>query len=218
MSTATKRRTHTKTGGGRSSSTPLVVGAIVFVVVAALLALFLSGGDEPGVSEDTQYSAVTITGDALPAPGGASADADPAVGTTAPKLEGTNFQSAPVTVPSEGRPTLVVFAAHWCPHCQVEVPRLVEWMEAGNGTDVDVVAVSTAADPKAPNWPPQEWLERERWDRPVLVDDSEGSANAAYGVDGYPFFTLVDADGKVVWRGSGEIEMDALDAVLAERL
>jgi predicted DsbA family dithiol-disulfide isomerase len=30
------------------------------------------------------------------------------------------------------------------------------------------------------------------------------------GVSGFPFFVLIDADGKVALRNSGEIEMDAL--------
>lgn len=106
---------------------------------------------------------------------------------------------------------LVIVAAHWCPHCQAEIPRLVEWMEAGGGTEVDIVVVSTGADETKPNWSPSEWLERERWQGEVLVDDSEASAAAAYGLDGYPFFTFVDAEGRVVWRGAGELGTDVIE-------
>ena len=41
-----------------------------------------------------------------------------------------------------------MFLAHWCPHCQAEVPRLVELAEQGafDGVDVTAVATGTNAD------------------------------------------------------------------------
>jgi thioredoxin-related protein len=39
----------------------------------------------------------------------------------------------------------------------------------------------------------------------VLLDNPDQSAAMAYGLGGYPFFVLIDGDGKVVQRGSGEI-------------
>ena len=43
-----------------------------------------------------------------------------------------------VSIEADGRPKIVVFLAHWCPHCQAEVPRLVDWFgENGVPDDVD---------------------------------------------------------------------------------
>jgi len=41
-------------------------------------------------------------------------------------------------------------------------------------------------------------------------------AGNAFGLSGYPFMTLIGADGKVLWRNSGEISSEALtDAINA---
>ena len=127
MSASTKRRgTGGKPKPQRRGGLPVVPIAIAFVVLAAVVALVLAGGDGEVKSDArSQYGAVEIDGTALPPLAGATPDADPAVAMAAPTLTGTNFEGDPVTVPSSERPTLLVFAAHWCPHCQAEIPRLV---------------------------------------------------------------------------------------------
>jgi thiol-disulfide isomerase/thioredoxin len=64
---------------------------------------------------------------------------------------------------------VVVFVAHWCPHCQAEVPRIVALAKAGK-VSVPIVGVATGTDASAPNYPPSAWLQREGWPYPVLVD------------------------------------------------
>jgi thiol-disulfide isomerase/thioredoxin len=105
----------------------------------------------------------------------------------------------------------VVFLAHWCPHCQREVPRLVEWSESGDlPAGVDVVAVATATTPERDNFPPSAWLTEERWPFDVLLDDARSTAAFAYGLSAYPFFTLLDEQGRVLLRGSGDVDADSL--------
>ena len=71
---------------------------------------------------------ITVTGDLLPAFEGDTAT-DAGAGLAAPILEGESFDGTAVVV-EPGSPTLLVFLAHWCPHCQAEVPDLVEWAES----------------------------------------------------------------------------------------
>jgi thiol-disulfide isomerase/thioredoxin len=99
---------------------------------------------------------------------------------------------------------MVVFVAHWCPHCQAEVPRIVALAKAGK-VPVPIVGVATGTDPSAPNYPPSAWLQREGWPYPVLVDTKTATAARAYGLPGYPFLVFVDAQGRVVRRLSGEV-------------
>jgi hypothetical protein len=77
-----------------------------------------------------------------------------------------------------------------------------------------VFGVSTAVSEERPNYPPDEWLAEKGWDWPVLADDAELTAANAYGVTGFPFFTIVDADGNVAARGSGEYPIEALQALV----
>ncbi|MGI8938357.1 MAG: TlpA family protein disulfide reductase [Iamia sp.] len=53
--------------------------------------------------------------------------ADPAIGQVAPTLTGIDPAGDPVTIdPGAEGPMVIAFVAHWCPHCQAEVPRLVD--------------------------------------------------------------------------------------------
>jgi disulfide bond formation protein DsbB/thiol-disulfide isomerase/thioredoxin len=188
----------------------LVVAGIVAVAgLSATLAV-----RAPATPEQAEYGQVTVRGAALV--GFSGPVRDPAIGQALPVLVGIDFSGAPVTVGDAGRPAVIVVVAHWCPHCQREVPNLVGWLAAGNGAGVDLVAISTAADPKAPNWPASRWLASEGWDRPVIVDDRDRTAAQALGVSGFPFFVVVDAHGAVVGRWAGAIPVDLLADVLRQ--
>jgi cytochrome c biogenesis protein CcmG, thiol:disulfide interchange protein DsbE len=206
--------------GGRRG--PLVVGAVIAVVLVALLVAVAAGtGDEGGDGGDRTVSGaaddgpVTVTGDALtPQP---DTGVDPAVGRPMPTLSGTGLDGAPVTVPASGRATMVMFVAHWCPHCQAEVPVVQQWIDDGVlPADVDLVTVSTAADDRRPNYPPADWLAGEGWTAPVLADDAGQTAAEAVGLTAFPFFVAVDADGNVVARATGELTPTQLDRIAGQ--
>jgi thiol-disulfide isomerase/thioredoxin len=166
---------------------------------------------------------VTVTG--APLPGFDSTLADPALGMAAPVLDGKDFQGNQVTI--DGRTngaTLVVFLAHWCPHCNREVPRLNEWRQSGQvPAGLRVVGVITAVSRTSVNYPPAQWIVDKAWQWPVMVDQSKGDGAAgvaaeAYGAAGWPYFVLVGADGKVKWRESGELEITDLQKSLEAAL
>jgi len=174
-----------------------------------------------------QVGPVEVVGAALPELAQAPVEADPALGSPAPVIVGVDFDGTTVRVDAAANgPTLVVFLAHWCPHCNNEVPRINELRDAGSlPADLDVVAVSTAIDPTRPNWPPSEWLDGLDWTFPAIADgvdtDSEPAAyiaTRAYGVDGFPFATLIDADGNVAARWSGEHETAELLELITSNL
>ena len=48
-------------------------------------------------------------------------DTDTELGSTAPTVVGYDFMGQRVTIEDNGKPKLIVFLAHWCPHCQREV-------------------------------------------------------------------------------------------------
>ena len=166
----------------------------------------------PGRADD---GTVTVSGDALvPLP---DAGADPAIGQPMPTLSGTGLDGTPVSFPTPGRATMIMFVAHWCPHCQAEVPVVQQWVDDGGlPADVDLVTVSTAADERRPNFPPADWLAGEGWTAPVLADDAGQTAAEAAGLTAFPFFVAVDANGDVVVRASGELAPAQLDSIAAE--
>jgi len=219
-------------GGTRASASSgsatkwVLIGVGLAMVAALVLALALGGSDDTtdgssdgasGVVSEVgavEVGAVEVEGDALPMfqdPAN-----DPAVGLKAPTVRGRSFDGSTVEiVPGDGRRHMLVFLAHWCPHCQAEVPRLVDWFESGSvPADLEIVGVSTAVTADRPNHPPSAWLERERWPWPVLTDSADFDVAAAYGQGGFPFFMLIDEDGIVLGRFAGEIETEQLEAVL----
>lgn len=232
-----RRKAQAKTGDGDSGISPKAwIGLGVAVLLIGGIVFFATRGDDstadgndpdtteqPGTSfPDSQP--VTITGDALPAfdPNAAT---DSAVGMPAPVLSGLNFVGDEVTVdaPTDG-PYMVVFLAHWCPHCNAEVPRLLDWKNSGAVPDeLNVVGVATANAEGQVNYPPSSWFSNKGWSWPVIVDESLGAGTAgkaavAYGASGWPYFVIVGADGLVKARASGEQEVSAIQAIVDEAL
>jgi thiol-disulfide isomerase/thioredoxin len=164
-----------------------------------------SGGGSGGKDAVEVSAEVTTGGTTLPDYTGATKDA--AVGMTAPTLGSVDFQGRNVEVGgATGSPYAVVFLAHWCPHCQAEVPRLVSLAQNGQIDGVDVIGVATGTSKANPNYPPSAWFSREDWPFGVLVDDGQFTAANKYGLTGYPYLVFVDANGTVVGRTSGEVE------------
>ena len=167
-----------------------------------------------------------VRGGPLPALGEADPTTDPAVGMDAPVLIGEDYDGNTVRVDAAtDGPTMVVFLAHWCPHCNNEVPRLNELRDEGAfPADLNIVAVSTALDPSRPNFPPSKWIVDKDWTYPVIADGIDVNAEppflgaGAYGVDGFPFVTLIGADGKAAARWSGEREPEQVLAALDQYL
>lgn len=195
--------------------TTLVVGAVAVLAAIFAVVAFTSSSDEDASLEGaSEFQNVVVTGDALPKFGDETTDT--AIGLRAPVLDGFGFLGNQVTT-TPGTPMLIVFLAHWCPHCQAEVPVLVKWSQSGLvPSNLDVIGVATGTDESAPNFPPSMWMANEKWPElwPVLVDNKDQTASNAFGLAGYPFMTLVSAEGKVLWRSSGEISAEALtDAV-----
>ena len=199
-----------KSGPSRGLVIGLVVVALLLVAAIAI-AVTSSSDDETDAGPQTLPVEVTGTLPSMPTGG-----TDPAVGQAAPSVTGSTFDGQTVTIGQDGRAKLVMFLAHWCPHCRAEVPVITDWL-ASNGMpdDVDLYAVSTGVSADAPNYPPSEWLEREGWPVTTIADDADSSVAAAFGLRSYPYFVAIDADGNVVARTSGELTVEQLDQLLA---
>lgn len=177
---------------------------------AAALGPVTNGGDPVATA------AVTVVGTPLaaaPAKGG-----DPALNRPFPTLSGSNvLDGSPLSIGGQSRPMVVMYLAHWCPHCQREVPVITRWI-AANGLpgDVDLLAVSTGVDAERDNYPPADWLIKEKWPVRTLADDETGTAFAAAGLSAFPSFVAVNEAGNVVARASGELSVDEFEALLAK--
>jgi cytochrome c biogenesis protein CcmG, thiol:disulfide interchange protein DsbE len=195
----------------RNWTVAIIVGVVV--VLAAVAAVLATRGGDDGDQRLTT-APVEVTGEPLPR---LAEGADDALGMPAPGVGGQDFDGEPVSITPGEQPQVLLFVAHWCPVCQDEVRSIQEWIDAGDMPDgFDLVSVSTGVDRSRPNYPPDEWLEQEGWTVPVIADDDQGSAAAAYGLPAYPFFVFVDGDGAVVGRHAGAIPMEQFGQIVEQ--
>lgn len=185
----------------------ITLGAVL--VIAAVAAIVASRDDGKnsanGGATGHEYGKVTVHGDALPQL--PESGKDPATGDTIPTVDGENFAGAPVTITPNGKAQMVVFLAHWCPHCNREAPKLAAYLQQHGGVPagVTLTIVPTGSSAQAPNWPPSQWVKTMGLGSvTTLVDDQAQTAASAFGLSAYPFIVSVDAQGNVVDRRSGE--------------
>ena len=187
----------------RTSLVIAIVLAIVAVAAIAAVAVSRGGSDDDAVT----YGVVAVEGQDLP-PG---ETADAGVGELVPTITGTDYSEQAVTITPGNGPMMIVVMAHWCPHCNREIPLLVDWAESGQvPAGLEVVGISTAASPGRGHFPPGAWLDELGWDWPVLADDEAQSAAAAVGTTGYPYMLFVAADGRVQAHQSGELPIEVV--------
>ena len=160
-----------------------------------------------------QYGTPEISGDPLPPVGGTP---DPAAGLPSPVVVGADYDGNRSSIGDTGNKQAVLFVAHWCGHCQNELPEIVGWLDETGGVDgVDFVLVTVAVDPNRPNFPPSDWIRQEGWSEPILLDDDNSSAFRMFGGSAIPFWVFLNADGTVATRVEGAMGGTELEAVLS---
>jgi len=184
------------------------------------------GGDPRQPAELVGYiRPVEVTGDKLPILQVDSVEADPARGSRAPVVSGEDFEGRTVRIDAVASgPTMVVFHAHWCSHCDDEILVINRLRDQGSFPEgLNIVGVSTAVMDDRPNFPPDGWLESKGWTYPVIADgvEFEGEAFAAalaFGVSAFPFVVLIDADGVVQARWAGVRDGDVIIELIDQSL
>lgn len=183
---------------------------MVALVVIALLAFGGDDGDDGG-------DGISFNGVGLAA---LTDGPDPAVGQKAPIFVTNDLATGErVVVGGGGGPNdtakIILFAAHWCPACQQEIPIVADWLNTNELQDgVEVVAVSTFPDATRVNHPPADWFAGVDWPYPVMADDADGSILAMFGMTRVPSWVVVDDQNVVITRVSGALDAAGLEALV----
>jgi thiol-disulfide isomerase/thioredoxin len=209
---AKQRRRARKEAERKAARRSAIIRRTVITLGIVVVVGGLAGGTflaaTPDVSDDSGSAQLASGAQPLPPDRGENTDA--AAGADAPNVTGTDFDGNSVSIGQEGQAQALMFLAHWCPHCQRELPKVVDLVQNGRIPEgVELKAISTSHNASRGNWPPQDWLNQEGWNGPTLVDAQDRASNA-YGMSGTPFFVFVNEEGKVVNRVSGEIPPDRL--------
>ena len=213
----------------------LVAGIILFLGAIALVAIGLGGADTAQTATTSQgggaaspidvepivfggegipeVDAVEFLGDPLPP--FVADQPDEAVGTLMPDITATSLANGSSITLTSGRARVIGFFAHWCPHCQDELPELTQWLVDNRlPPNTEFVAVSTATTDTRDNYPPSQWFTDVEFGSPVLVDDADATLLGSAGFSGFPAFIAVDASGVIVARASGNVGTAGLAAML----
>lgn len=186
------------------------LGGVAGLVLIVLLAWSIAG--ETPVDNSIGYGDVTVAGTSLPFFDATASD--PSIGLEAPTVSGADWEGNPYSIAPDGRPKIVVMLAHWCPHCEAEVPRIQAWLDGGGLPEgVDLYGITVLTDPLRPNFPPQTWLEGHGWTSPTIMDDEARSAATAFGLASTPTYLVLDGDNVNLGRFSGEIGSSGLDTL-----
>lgn len=190
----------------------LIPAVLVLMVIAGACR---GGSQQPStVGNQNSNNESWVKGKALTPYDGA--EEDPAIGQPAPSVSGLDLLTGEsVLVAPSGRPLVVAFFAHWCPHCQQEVATLTDWLLANKlPSTVDLIAVSTFEAPERGNHPPARWLSDNGWRHPVIPDTPSMTVAEAFGATSVPYFVFIEADGTVAFRMSGNLGPDQLSSAM----
>ncbi len=137
--------------------------------------------------------------------------AAPAIGAAAPDFSAKASDGSTITKADiAGKPTLMVFFASWCPHCQAEAPKLKALAEANPDLKLVFLGVGDRDTQK------DIWAFQSKFSLPVPTYDDGGKAASVYGVTSYPTLVSVDKNGMISDRDTGEVTQDRLNSLVAK--
>jgi len=189
-----------------------IIGGAIVLVVGFAVAIGVSLVDEP-LDGNLPEGETTISGDALPEYAGEN-DINISVGLQAPSFSGPDQNSEIISLEKNGKSKILLFLAHWCPHCQAEVPVVQEYIDTfGLPADVEVIGILTSIDRSRDNYPPHDWLVKEGWSE-TQIYDLDREIGTAYGLNAFPYWVTLDKDLKVVNRVTGELTPDQITVLI----
>ena len=188
----------------------IVIAGVVVLVLGLSIAIGVTLSSEP-VAAGLPEGEIIVNGDPITP---YSEGPDQSIGLPAPAFSGPGIDSKIISVKNDGRPKAIVFLAHWCPHCQREVPIVQEYINVlGLPEGVDLIAVATSIDKGRENYPPTDWLQSEGCSSPAIFDLNKEIANA-YGLTAFPYWVFVDKDFNILARRTGNIPQDLVGQLL----
>ena len=191
----------------------IIAGAVVLVLGLAI-AIGVTLSSEP-VAAGLPEGEISVVGDSLPQYAGENDD-NVALGLAAPTFSAPDQNSEIFQLEKNGNSKALLFLAHWCPHCQREVPVVQRFIDSnGAPPGIDVIAVATSIDRGRDNYPPQEWLQREGWSE-TQIYDLDREIGEAYGLNAFPYWVFLDKDLNVLARRTGNLPEDMVGALLIQ--
>ncbi len=143
---------------------------------------------------------------------------DAALGMVLGEVSGVDYYSeTEMSIdPSDGTARAWLIWAHWCPHCQRELPPLSDWYteNADLYPNVELISVTSSIDPARGN-PLEPYLDELQLPFPAILDPDLALAEQ-FGLSAYPFWVFTSGDGTTLLRVAGFLEIDQVAEIFAQ--
>jgi len=200
--------------GKKSLNKNFIIAGVILLVIGLAVAIGVTLSSEP-IAPPLPEGETTINGENLPDYAGENDD-NIAIGLPGPLFSGPNQNSEIESLEKNGNAKALLFLAHWCPHCQREVPIVQEIINTiGVPDGIDVIAIATSIDRGRDNYPPQDWLFDEGWSETQIYDIDKKIARA-YGLTSFPYWVFLDKDLNVIARRAGNLPEDYIGQLLIQ--
>ena len=128
------------------------------------------------------------------------------------ELKDLNGKSANLgKIMKNGKKTLFIIAAEWCPHCKEELPEVQKFYDA-NKDKVNVVVVFTNSQTNLGKT--QTYVKDNGYTFPAYFDEN-GAITRGFAVDGFPYNLKIN-NGKVEEKLELPVDFDSLTASFAK--
>lgn len=136
------------------------------------------------------------------------------VGDAVPAFTRADLEGQPLRFADyRGKLVLLNFWATWCAPCREEIPIFSSWQKSYGAQGLQVIGISMDDDAA----PAREFLREYPAAYPIIMGDA-AFAEELGGVLGLPLSYLIDAQGRVIARYQGAIDLPKLEAHIKQRL
>ena len=112
---------------------------------------------------------------------------------------------------SNGKKTLFIIAAEWCPHCKEEMPEVQKFYDA-NKNKVNVVVVYSNSQSNIGKV--EKYIKNNEYTFPVYYDE-DGYITNGFGIDGFPFNLKIN-NNKIEEKIESPVDLESLTATFAK--
>lgn len=118
--------------------------------------------------------------------------------------------------PTDGTARAWLIWAHWCPHCQRELPPLSDWYveNADLYPNVELLSITSSIDPTRGN-PLEPYLDDLQLPFPTIMDPDLDLAEQ-FGLSAYPFWVFTAGDGTTLLRVAGYLEVEQVAEIFGQ--